>query len=168
MPRQARLGAPGTLHQVMGRGIERTKVFRAREDREDFQARWGELCKAAAVRVYVWALMDNHFHLLAKSGNQSFSQSMRRLLIGYVINFNRRPKRYGHLFQSHLFQNWYKSIICRVVYAPDGLRRGNHAQKSGWASGLTTASARAGNSAALHGQPVMRVVGRIQNSLYNL
>jgi hypothetical protein len=32
---------------------------------------------------------------------------MRRLLTGYVVNFNLRHKRYGHLFQ-----NRYKSIIC--------------------------------------------------------
>jgi hypothetical protein len=32
---------------------------------------------------------------------------MRKLLTGYVVNFNRRHKRYGHLFQ-----NRYKSIIC--------------------------------------------------------
>ena len=32
---------------------------------------------------------------------------MRKLLTGYVINFNRRHKRYGHLFQ-----NRYKSIVC--------------------------------------------------------
>lgn len=33
---------------------------------------------------------------------------MRRLLTGYAINFNRRHKRHGHLFQ-----NRYKSIICQ-------------------------------------------------------
>lgn len=91
MPRQPRLDAPGTLHHVIGRGIERTKIFRAREDREDFLARLGELRKVAALKVYAWALMDNH--LLVKSGNQSLSQSMRRLLSGYVIDFNRRHKR---------------------------------------------------------------------------
>jgi hypothetical protein len=32
---------------------------------------------------------------------------MRKLLTGYVVNFNRRYKRYGHLFQ-----NRYKSILC--------------------------------------------------------
>ena len=32
---------------------------------------------------------------------------MRTLLTGYVVNYNRRHKRYGHLFQ-----NRYKSIIC--------------------------------------------------------
>jgi hypothetical protein len=33
MPRQARLDAPGTLHHVMGRGIERTALFRDDHDR---------------------------------------------------------------------------------------------------------------------------------------
>ena len=28
MPRQPRLDAPGTLHHVMGRGIENSKIFR--------------------------------------------------------------------------------------------------------------------------------------------
>jgi hypothetical protein len=32
---------------------------------------------------------------------------MRRLLTGYAVNFNRRHRRYGHLFQ-----NRYKSILC--------------------------------------------------------
>jgi hypothetical protein len=32
---------------------------------------------------------------------------MRKLLTGYVVNFNLRHKRHGHLFQ-----NRYKSIIC--------------------------------------------------------
>ena len=51
--------------------------------------------------------MDNHFHLLARTGKLSLSDSMRKLLTGYVVNYNRRHKRYGHLFQ-----NRYKSILC--------------------------------------------------------
>jgi putative transposase len=51
--------------------------------------------------------MENHFHLLARTEHQSLSKSMRKLLTGYVINFNRRHKRYGNLFQ-----NRYKSIVC--------------------------------------------------------
>jgi len=90
----------------MGRGIEGAKIFQTREDREYLLVRLGELCRVGALRVYAWALMDNHLHLLVKSGNQSLSPSMRRLLTGYVINFNHRYRRYGHLFQ-----NRYKSII---------------------------------------------------------
>ena len=57
--------------------------------------------------VYAWSLLSNHFHLLARTGRQPISKSMRKLLTGYVVNFNLRHKRY-----SHLFQNRYKSILC--------------------------------------------------------
>jgi REP element-mobilizing transposase RayT len=107
MPRQPRLDAPGTLHHVMGRSVERTKIFRNDKDREDFIKRTEQLCSNGSWIVYAWALLSNHFHILVRTGNQPLSRNMRRLLTGYVINFNRRHKRYGHLFQ-----NRYKSIIC--------------------------------------------------------
>jgi putative transposase len=36
MPRQARLDARGTLHHVMGRGIEGSEIFVDKNDRVDF------------------------------------------------------------------------------------------------------------------------------------
>jgi REP element-mobilizing transposase RayT len=107
MPRQARLDAPGTLHHTIGRGIEGVHIFRTTKDRNDFLTRLAELCEAEALSVYAWALMDNHFHLLVRTGKQPLSQNMRKVLTGYVVNFNRRYRRYGHLFQ-----NRYKSILC--------------------------------------------------------
>ena len=91
----------------MGRGIEKTNIFRKDVDREDFLSRLARLCKDGFLAAYAWALMDNHFHLLVRTGHRSLSESMRTALTGYVINFNRRYKRYGHLFQ-----NRYKSIVC--------------------------------------------------------
>ena len=107
MPRQPRLDAPGALHHIMGRGIERTNIFRTDQDRDDFLKRLADLCRAGEVIVYAWSLMPNHFHLLLRTGHQSISKSMRKLLTGYVVNFNLRHKRHGHLFQ-----NRYKSILC--------------------------------------------------------
>ncbi len=52
MPRQPRLDAPGTLHRVMGRGIDGIKIFRNRKDREDFLERLADLCRADALCVY--------------------------------------------------------------------------------------------------------------------
>jgi len=107
MPRQPRLDAPGTLHHLIGRGIEGTRIFRTQEDREDFLSRLSQICKAGGLSVYAWALLDTHFHLLVRTEHQSLSHNMRKLLTGYVVNFNRRHRRWGHLFQ-----NRYKSIIC--------------------------------------------------------
>jgi len=91
----------------MARGIEGTKIFRNRKDREDFLSRMEEMARAGAWVVYAWALMPNHIHLLIRTALQPLSTNMRKLMTGYVVNFNRRHKRVGHLFQ-----NRYKSIVC--------------------------------------------------------
>jgi len=108
MPRLARLDAPGVLHHVMGRGIEKNNIFLNKNDRNDFINRLSGLVDEGAIDLYAWALMPNHFHLLLKTKNRPLSSNMRKLLTGYVVNFNRRHKRYGHLFQ-----NRYKSIVCQ-------------------------------------------------------
>src|SRR3990172_6943748 len=107
MPRQARPDAPGTLHHVMARGIEGTDIFRTDKDREDFLNRLAGQCETQALRVYAWALIPNHFHLVVLTGNRPLFASMRKILTGYVVRFNRRHQR-----QGHLFQNRYKSIVC--------------------------------------------------------
>ena len=108
MPRLARLDAPGVLHHVMGRGIERKEIFFSDADRSDFLDRLAVLVEEGALDVYAWVLMPNHFHLLCKTRSRPLSSSMRKILTGYVVNLNRRHCRYGHLFQ-----NRYKSIVCQ-------------------------------------------------------
>jgi hypothetical protein len=100
MPRQPRLDAPGTLHHVIGRGLEGTPVFRTDADRADFLARLAARCREGDLVVYAWTLLPNHFHLLVRTGRRRLADSMKKLLTGYVVNFNRRPTRYGHLFQN--------------------------------------------------------------------
>ncbi len=108
MPRQARLDAPGTLHHVIIRGLERSAIVRDEMDREAFVTRLGTVAQATGTTVYAWALLPNHAHLLIRSGSQGLPRFMRRLLTGYAIVFNRRHKRVGYLFQ-----NRYKSIVCQ-------------------------------------------------------
>ncbi|MBK8575831.1 MAG: transposase [Elusimicrobia bacterium] len=107
MPRQARLDIPGALHHVMGRGIQREKIFSGSEDREEFLARLGKVVEKESLLVYAWALMPNHFHLLMRTTKTPLSHVMRKLLSGYAGYFNRRYGRAGHLFQ-----NRFKSVLC--------------------------------------------------------
>ena len=138
MPRVARLDAAGVLHHVIFRGIERRKIFRSAADKDWFIQRLGQLLTASRTSCYAWALMDNHVHLLLRTGDVSLATLMRRLLTGYAGYFNRQYNRHGQLFQ-----NRYKSIICQediylkelvryihlnplragVVKSLDGLRR---------------------------------------------
>ena len=107
MPRRARLDAPGTLHHIIVRGIERRQIVDDDRDRRDFVSRMGTVAVESASSIYAWALMTNHAHILLRSGPSGLSQYMRRILSGYAISYNRRHQRHGHLFQ-----NRYKSIIC--------------------------------------------------------
>ena len=108
MPRKARIDAPGALQHIIGRGIERRKIFWTDADRDDFVERLGAIIEESSTECYAWALLPNHFHLLLKTGNLSLAMVMRRLLTGYVVRFNLRHGRSGHLFH-----NRYKSILCQ-------------------------------------------------------
>ena len=106
MPRGPRLDAPGVLHHVMVRGIERRPIFRDDRDRRDFVERLAAVTDAKAWEVYAWALLPNHLHLLVRTGRRPLARTMGSLLAGYAGAFNRRHKRHGHLFQ-----NRFKSIV---------------------------------------------------------
>jgi putative transposase len=108
MPRKARIDAPGALHHIICRGIEKRKIFRTDSDRDDFLERVAKGLRDSQTPCYAWALLPNHFHLLLRTGNASIAQLMRRILSGYAGSFNRRYRRVGHLFQ-----NRYKSILCQ-------------------------------------------------------
>ena len=52
MPRLARLDAPGVLHHIMGRGIERRRIFISGKDRNDFIARLSAVAQEGSLEVY--------------------------------------------------------------------------------------------------------------------
>jgi putative transposase len=108
MPRQARMDAPGALHHIIIRGIDRRLIFTDDRDREDFLKRLSDLLTDSQTPCYAWALMSNHAHLLLRTGRLAIAAIMQRLLTGYAVSFNRRHRRHGHLFQ-----NRYKSILCQ-------------------------------------------------------
>jgi REP element-mobilizing transposase RayT len=108
MPRQARIDAPGALHHVIVRGIERRTIFKDNIDRDAFVQRLGNILSETKTSCFAWALIPNHFHLLLRSGSQPLSTVMRRLLTSHAMSFNRRHRRNGQLFQ-----NRYKSILCQ-------------------------------------------------------
>ena len=114
MPRGARLDAPGALHHVMVRGIERGLLFRDDRDCAEFVARLAQVVHRTGLTVLAWALLPNHLHLLVRTPSvqrgrpyrPALPTAMRQLLTGYAGAFNRRHKRVGHLVQ-----NRYRSTL---------------------------------------------------------
>ncbi|MFB3886786.1 MAG: transposase, partial [Thermodesulfobacteriota bacterium] len=107
MPRQARLDAPGTLHHVVVRGIEKRWIVDDDKDRKNFVNRLGDLAEETETRIYAWSLLTNHAHLLLRSAPVGLAKFMRRFLTGYAVTYNLRHLRHGHLFQ-----NRYHSFVC--------------------------------------------------------
>ncbi|MES9994182.1 MAG: transposase [Candidatus Thiodiazotropha sp.] len=107
MPRLGRLHIPGGCYHVMGRGLERRRIFYADADKQDFLTRLGETLARSGSLCLAWSVMTNHYHLLIRVGDQPLSKLMSPLLGGYAGHYNRRHRRSGYVFQ-----NRYKSILC--------------------------------------------------------
>jgi REP element-mobilizing transposase RayT len=83
MPRQARLDAPGALHHIIVRGINKAPIFKDDQDKNRFLERLAENVTQGQCKVYAWVLMTNHIHVLFKSGKDGISSVMRRQLTWY-------------------------------------------------------------------------------------
>jgi putative transposase len=68
MPRKPRIDAPDALHDVIGRGIARRKIFLGDADRDDFLDRLGSILIDTKTSCSAWALIPNHFRLLLRTG----------------------------------------------------------------------------------------------------
>jgi len=96
MPRQSRIDAPGALHHVIIRGIERKAIFRGDTDRAEFLKRVESIFTDSATPCFAWALMTNHVHLLIRTAGVPLATLMRRLLTSYAMAFNRRHLNSGN------------------------------------------------------------------------
>ncbi|MBW2271377.1 MAG: transposase [Deltaproteobacteria bacterium] len=121
MPRAPRRDAPGAIHHVMVRGIDKRQIFRDDSDREDFLHRLWQQTHDAGTACFAWALMPNHAHLVLRTGVRPLSELMRRLNTGYAIVFNRRYERSGYLFQDRfrsimVEDDAYLRVLLRYIH----------------------------------------------------
>lgn len=92
----------------MARGVDGRIVYTDDRDRHNFLRALGRLKREAPFSLLAYCLMGNHFHLAIQVRETALSSLMHRLLTSYVMTFNKRHERTGHLFQAR-----YKAIPCR-------------------------------------------------------
>ncbi len=100
MARPLRLTYEGAVYHVTIRGNDQQTVFRTKRDRQRFVTTLGESVRLYDVRLYLFCLMTNHVHLVLETPQGNLSRFMQRLQTAYVMYFNRRHDRSGHLFQG--------------------------------------------------------------------
>ncbi len=79
MPRKARIDAPGALHHIIIRGIERKAIFKDTTDRENFFERCGQIIFETETGCYAWVYMRNHRGLLRSIGGWAELKEFRDL-----------------------------------------------------------------------------------------
>jgi len=106
MSRPLRLEFAGALYHIISRGIEGKNIFTHRKDREKFIHYLKENIQRYETKLYVYVLMDNHYHLLLETPMPNLSKFMHTLNASYVVYHNRRHSRVGPLLQGR-----YKAIL---------------------------------------------------------
>ncbi len=74
--------APGALHHIIVRGIEKRKIFKDHADRQSFIERPGDILSDSQTPRCAWALMPSHLHLLREASPNSQSPQSVMLLGG--------------------------------------------------------------------------------------
>ena len=66
MPRRGRLHLPGGYYHVIGRGLERRRIFSTDDDKRDFLDRLSDGLAQTHCQCLAFAMMSNHYHLLIR------------------------------------------------------------------------------------------------------
>jgi putative transposase len=107
MPRTSRSAIGGLVYHVLNRGNGRMKIFRKPGDYQAFIELIVEAKKRAAVEIFDFCLMPNHWHLVLRPRRDG------DLAVFFSWLTNTHVKRYrGHYRRTsgHLYQGRYKSF----------------------------------------------------------
>lgn len=84
----------------MMRGINRQNIFEEDEDRLYFMNVLKRCKEISGFKLYAFALMSNHIHLLIEPAEESLDMVFRRIGTRYAQWYNQKYERIGHLFQD--------------------------------------------------------------------
>lgn len=100
MPRGPRKRSSSGVYHVMLRGINRQLIFESDDDRYQFLSILKHLVDGKKCIIYGYCLMDNHVHILIQELEDDISTVIKRLSASYVLWYNKKYERCGHLFQE--------------------------------------------------------------------
>lgn len=100
MPRQSRLKSEYSIYHVMQRGNAKMDIFLSDVDKSTYLKILKRVKDKYQFLVYAYCLMDNHIHLIIDDNGNDISQLIKSLHISYVMYFNKKYSRTGHLFQD--------------------------------------------------------------------
>ena len=104
MPRQAREVEAGLPMHVTQRGNHRQNIFHDDDDKEFYIKNFLFYRRRYKLKLYAWALMDNHIHVVVEpSSRTGLSKLFQALNTKYVFYYNKKYEVSGRLFESRFF-----------------------------------------------------------------
>ena len=107
MARKQRIEFPGALYHVIIRGNNKENIFKSADEKEEYLNILRKYKERYFFKLYAFALMDNHGHLLIEVDHVPLSKIMQGIQQVYTAYYNRKHKRVGHVFQQR-----YKALLC--------------------------------------------------------
>ncbi|MDD3474474.1 MAG: transposase [Candidatus Dojkabacteria bacterium] len=102
MSRSKRNFKEKSYYHVYNRGNNKERVFARKEDKHLFVSLLYKYRNETDLILDTYAIMDNHFHLLIRTGNNPdlLSVFMQKVCTSYAMIINRKYDRVGHIFQG--------------------------------------------------------------------
>lgn len=100
MPRKVRPWFPGAKYHITSRGVRRSSLFHADEDREEYLSILEETMHRYPFILHTYCLMTNHIHLQIETKNTPPAKIMMNLNRKYANYFNNKYHHSGHVFDK--------------------------------------------------------------------
>lgn len=106
MPRVSRYFEPEGIYHIIVRGNKKEAIYRREQDYLFFLNLFHKKWEEHPLKLYAFALMGNHFHLLVEAFEEPLATFFQPFLTSYAIYFNKTYDQIGHVFQDR-----YKSFL---------------------------------------------------------
>lgn len=121
MQREPRKRSKSGIYHIIMRGINRQCIFEDDEDCTKFIQTLQRYKIVCGYKLYAYCLMGNNLHMLLMEGKESIEQIMRRICGSFVIWYNQKYERVGHLFQDRYMSepvedDTYFLTVLRYIY----------------------------------------------------
>ena len=100
LPRKAREKHSEAIYHIMCRSISEVLLFKDDDDKDCYLKLLKRYSDKYRCGVYAYCLMYNHLHIHLDPKGYDISKFMHSLNTSYVLYYNKKYERHGHLFQE--------------------------------------------------------------------
>lgn len=100
MPRCARIKSEDSIFHIIVKSISEIFLFEDDSDKDMYISFMKHYQKIYHFKIYSYCFMSNHAHFIIDANGADISKVMHGINFRFAINFNKKHKRNGHLFQG--------------------------------------------------------------------